>query len=156
MKPRRRDRHGQGLRGPLCPPQTRLGRSRAARFDDYVLDSFQRLEQRWPKQLRQVEVAVVDVPSVKPAPAPSALADLNESPEVDFGRIVARHAHLPTRIIVYRWPLERRARGSVRGLADLVHMVMVHQVAQLLGLPAEQVDPSCWADEEGPEDGPAL
>lgn len=144
------------MRGPLSPPDTRLGRSRAARFDDYVLDSFERLERRWPKQLRGVEVAVVDVPTV-PAPAQPppderhlALPDWEQPPppEVSFARIVTRHASLPTRIIIYRWPLERRARGSIRGLGELVHMVVVSQVAQLLDMTPQQVDPIFWLDDE--------
>lgn len=163
------------MRGPLSPPDTRLGRTRSARFDEYVLESFERLERRWPKQLREVEVAVVDVPNV-PGPGaagaggaahsqhPRLAAGVLELPtadspmfadepgEVSFGRIIARHANLPTRIIIYRWPLERRARGSARGLADLVHMVVISQVAQLLAISQEEVDPAFYRDFDEGED----
>jgi predicted Zn-dependent protease with MMP-like domain len=46
----------------------------------------------------------------------------------------------PPRVVVYRRPLE--ARASDRGdLGELVHEVVVDQVAQLLGLDPDVVDP---------------
>ena len=38
-RPRRRDRRGRGLRGPLLPPELPAARSRSERFDDLVPDA---------------------------------------------------------------------------------------------------------------------
>src|ERR1700737_1990371 len=57
-RPRRRDRHGRGLRGRLVPPGVPLYRSRAQQFDDMVLDAVARLESRWEAELAGVEFAV--------------------------------------------------------------------------------------------------
>src|SRR4051794_41256630 len=46
--PRRRDRHGRGMRGPIAPPQVPLAASRAEAFADLVQDSVERLERRPP------------------------------------------------------------------------------------------------------------
>jgi hypothetical protein len=46
----------------------------------------------------------------------------------------------PTRIVVFRRPVEIRARGRDERAA-LVHDIVVEQVAELLGLSPETVDP---------------
>jgi hypothetical protein len=43
-------------------------------------------------------------------------------------------------VVVYRRPVEARSQGH-GDLAPMVHEVVVEQVAQLLGLTPEQVDP---------------
>lgn len=131
-RPGRRDRHGRGLRGPLAPPSVPLTRSRSQRFDDLVLDAVERLERRWEARLSEVEFAVEDVPPADPpewAPEPVLL-----------GQAFARTREHPPRIVVYRRPVEARA-GEEQELAALVHDVVVEQVAQLLGLEPEVVDP---------------
>ena len=46
----------------------------------------------------------------------------------------------PARIVVYRRPVESRAKGQ-QAREDLVHEVVVQAVAELLGLPLDVVDP---------------
>ncbi len=129
---RRRDRHGRGLRGPLVPRGVPAWRSRKDRFDDRVLDAVERLEERWARELVGVEFAVEDVPPSDPAPW--------EHGEVPLGRLFPGQGQLPPRVVVYRRPVETRA-ADARDLGPLVHEVVVEQVAQLLGLTPEQVDP---------------
>jgi len=129
---RRRDRHGHGLRGPLIPRDVPAWRTRAELFDDRVLDAVERLEQRWGKQLDGVEFAVEDVPPSDPAPW--------EHGEVTLGRFFPAQNELPPRVVVYRRPVETRAAED-HELAVLVNDVVVEQVAHLLGLTPEQVDP---------------
>ena len=145
-----RDRHGRGLRGPLSPPQVPLSRTRAERFDDLVTDAVERLETRWEEQLRGVEFAVEDVPALegpgRAVPAELAgdlagdLAGGRDGDPVPLGRLVPRAGTRPARIVVYRRPVETRALDR-RELADLVHEVVVEQVADLLGLEPSTVDP---------------
>lgn len=128
---RRRDRHGRGLRGPLVPPVLPAWRSRRHRFDEHVLDSVERLEQRWPRELDGVEFAVEDVPPSDPAPW--------EHGDVPLGRFFPAQGQLPPRVVVYRRPVEGRSADE-RDVVLLVHDVVVEQVAQLLGLTPEQID----------------
>ncbi|MEV6332684.1 metallopeptidase family protein [Streptomyces sp. NPDC051909] len=130
---RRRDRHGRGMRGPVAPPQVPLSASRADTFRDLVLDSVERLERHWP-QLADVEFMVMEVP-----PTVS-----NES-VVPLGGSTPAEKNDPARVVVYRRPVEIRAKNRDER-ALLVHEVVVEQVADLLGLSPESVDPRYGQD----------
>jgi len=133
MPPRpRRDRRDRGVRGPLLPADLPGYRTRGDLFDELVLDAVERLERRWSTQLEGVEFAVEDVPPSDPAPW--------ERGEVPLGRLFPAEPPLPTRIVVYRRPVETRADDR-DDLAHLVHDVVVEQVAHLLGVEPEEVDP---------------
>jgi predicted Zn-dependent protease with MMP-like domain len=123
------------MRGPIAPPQVPLARSRADAFDDLVRDAADRLERRWP-QLAEVEFAVQEVPW----PADGVAADGPLDDAVPLGRLVGGHKGSPHRIVVYRRPVEIRAKNREER-ALLVHDVVVEQVAELLGLSPENVDP---------------
>nr|WP_082119976.1 metallopeptidase family protein [Saccharothrix sp. ST-888] len=126
-----RDRHGRGLRGPLAPPQVPISLTRSELFDDYVRESVERLERRWP-QLVDVEFAVQEVPLPEPgAPEPDA---------VPLGRLIPAKQGNKSRIVVYRRPVEIRAKGRDERAA-LVHEVLIEQVADLLGLSPDAIDP---------------
>lgn len=127
-----RDRRGRGLRGPLLPADLPGARSRSERFDDLVLDAVERLERHWRAELERVEFGVEDVPPSDPAPW--------EEATVPLGRLFPAEPGVPARIVVYRRPVETRAEDP-RELAATVHDVVVEQVAHLLGLPPEDVDP---------------
>lgn len=148
---RRRDRHGRGLRGPLVPPVVRVGtvdvrvpasQTRSERFDELVLDAVEHLEERWGNQLEAVEFAVEDVPPVAVLEPYDADVVLDETAGggVPLGRLLPGGGGRAPRVVVYRRPLEARAvdRGD---LADLVHDVVVDQVARLLDLDPDEVDP---------------
>jgi predicted Zn-dependent protease with MMP-like domain len=126
-----RDRHGRGMRGPLAPPDSPASVSRAQRFDDYVLESVERLDRKWRDQLQKVEVAVEDVP----------VLDDWDRDWVPLARAFTATGALPARIVVYRRPIETRTSGA-RQLRMIVHEVVVEQVAELLGVEPEEVDPA--------------
>jgi predicted Zn-dependent protease with MMP-like domain len=117
-----------------------LARTRAERFDDLVLDAVERLEDRWEQQLRGVEFAVEEVPPL------DAVQSAGPDP-VPLGRLIPRSGDLPPRIVVYRRPVESRALDQ-RELGELVQEVVVEQVAELLGLEPEIVDPEYGEDEQ--------
>ncbi|MCX4664215.1 hypothetical protein GT204_10970 [Streptomyces sp. SID4919] len=131
--PRRRDRHGRGMRGPVAPPQVPLAASRAELFTDLVQDSVERLERRWP-QLSDIDFLVLEVPRLDP---PDGAAD--EEP-VPLGGVVTAKEGRRARVVIYRRPVEIRSKGRDERAA-LVHEVVVEQVAELLGLTPEAVDP---------------
>ncbi|MBI1757703.1 MAG: metallopeptidase family protein [Actinobacteria bacterium] len=143
----RRDRRGRGLRGELAPHGVPLARTRAQRFDELVLDAVEHLEDRWSRELERVEFAVEDVPAIEHA-APDDIVygpDVIEDGNVPLARLIRAERGrdgrpTPPRIVLYRRPLEIRALDRL-DLADLVHDVVVEQVASLLGLDPEEVDP---------------
>ncbi len=139
------------MRGPLVPPVVTVGQvsvrvpasqTRGERFDDLVLDAVEHLEERWGSQLEQVEFAVEDVPpltAMQPYDADVVL-DETSGGAVPLGRLLPGGADRPPRVVVYRRPLEARAADRV-DLAELVHDVVVDQVARLLNLDPDDVDP---------------
>jgi predicted Zn-dependent protease with MMP-like domain len=154
----RRDRRGRGLRGRLVPETVSVGgrdvrvplsQTRGERFDDLVLDAVEHLEERWGKRLEGVEFAVEDVPAVpEPGadllPEEDVVADETAGGAVPLGRLLppavdAKGEATPARIVVYRRPLEARAMDRL-DLADLVHDVVVDQVARLLGVDPDELD----------------
>jgi predicted Zn-dependent protease with MMP-like domain len=115
-----------------------LSRTRAEIFDDLVLDTVEVLEKRHAKELAGVEFAVEDVP-----PDLNVYdSDVLEDGEVPLARLLpgrpGRHG-APPRIVLYRRPLEFRAADH-DDLADLVHDVILEQVANLLGVSPEDLD----------------
>ncbi|MDT0310233.1 metallopeptidase family protein [Streptomyces sp. DSM 44917] len=136
---RHRDRHGRGMRGPLAPPQVPLALSRADTFDSLVNDSAERLRRRLP-QLAGVEFEVQEVPWL------TGGAEAGASPDgVPLGGVVRARRGRPDRVVVYRRPVELRARDREE-CAQLVHEVCVEQAAELLGLAPESVDPKYGQD----------
>ena len=146
------------MRGPLVPLSVSVGgrdvrvpaaQTRGERFDDLVLDAVEELEQRWAKELEGVEFAVEDVPAVPlgsdPALDADVMVDDTAGGAVPLGRLLpagvdAQGRRTAPRVVVYRRPLEARASDR-SDLADLVHDVVVDQVARLLQLDPDEVDP---------------
>lgn len=119
------------MRGPVAPPQVPMSASRSETFRDLVQDSVERLERRWP-QLADVDFQVMDVPGT--------LGDT-----VPLGRAVSAEKGRPAQIVVYRRPVEIRTKSRDER-ALLVHEIVVEQVAELLGLAPESVDPRYGQD----------
>ena len=91
---------------------------------------------------------VIDVPVVPDGPTEAMVygTDVIEDGNVPLARLLAAGTGpdgrpTPPRIVVYRRPLEARSMDRA-DLADLVHDVVVEQVANLLGLDPDEVDPS--------------
>ncbi len=127
------------MRGRLVPPTVPLARSRAQQFDDLVLDAVEELEHRWPTELDGVEFAVEDVPPE----LPEFDSDVLEDGRVPLARVLSTPEpadRTPPRIVLYRRPLEARALDR-DDLGDLVHDVVVEQVAHLLGKDPDELDP---------------
>lgn len=133
------------MRGPIAPPQVPLAASRAETFADLVQDSVERLERRWP-QLADIDFLVLDVPRLDGVGAGAAGVGAGWSDEaVPLGGTVAARDGRPARVVIYRRPVEIRTKGREERAA-LVHEVVVEQVAELLGLTPETVDPRYGED----------
>lgn len=134
-----RDRRGRGMRGPgvlTTEPGTPVLPTRRERFDALVLDVVSDIEERWQDRLGLVEYAVEDAPQVP---------DDWDVPTVPLSSLVRGTGAEPTRLVLFRRPIEHRAPHR-SDLQALVHTVVVEQVAQLLGLDPDQVDPRYGAD----------
>jgi predicted Zn-dependent protease with MMP-like domain len=137
-RPRRRDRHGRGLRGPLVPPGLPVYRTRSQQFDDLVLEAVARLEPRWETELSDVEFAVQEVPDT----------DTMGDDGVPLARIVRGspdtndpgNPATGPRIVLFRRPLLARAEDEDE-LSELVFDVVVEELAEILGLDPETIDP---------------
>jgi predicted Zn-dependent protease with MMP-like domain len=108
-----------------------LARSRAERFDELVVATVDRLNRRWRDQLAAVEFAVEDIPSME---------DWTRD-WVPLTRTYAAAGALPTRVVVYRRPVETRATAQ-RQLRHLLGDVVAEQVAELLGVKPDEIDPA--------------
>ncbi len=140
---RRRDRRGREPRGPavlpgpLTPRGVPRARSRRAEFDALVLAVVHDLEARWHDELGLVEFAVEETPLVP---------DDWEADTVPLATLVRGSGGRPTRLVLFRRPIELRAEGRAE-LSAMVLTVLVEQVSELLGRPPEEIDPRYDAEE---------
>ena len=128
------------MRGPgIVPtdPRTPALRTARQRFDQLVLDVVTPLDERWQRHLGLVEYAVEDAPM---------LPDDWGDETVPHSSLVRGKGQAPTRLVLFRRPIEHRAidRDS---LEAMVHTVVVEQIAELLNLSPGQVDER-YGDEE--------
>ncbi len=130
------------MRGPVAPPQVPLSASRAEAFTDLVQDSVERLERRWP-QLAEIDFLVLEVPPLNGSGGPGGEW---RDETVPLGGTITANEGRPARVVIYRRPVEIRTKGRDERAA-LVHEVVVEQVADLLGLSPESVDPR-YGDED--------
>lgn len=125
------------MRGPALLPAFAPGDRRAPsrptareRFDALALGIVTEIDARWQDRLGLVEYAVEDTPM---------LPDDWDSETVPLSSLVRGTGGDPTRLVLFRRPIEQRA-PSREELEALVLTVVVEQVAELLGIDAEEVD----------------
>lgn len=133
FRQRRRNRHGRGLRGELMLPTLPGYRTRSDRFDDFVLDSAQRLHDIWGKPLDGVRFAVDEIP-------PNLEQLVADGAPAPMGAYTPASETEGPVITLYRFVVEQ-ACGSREELQDLVHDVVVEHTAEMLGVPPESLDP---------------
>lgn len=138
FRQRRRNRHGRGLRGPLVPYPLPGNLTRSEQFDEWVLESAERLERLWGERMLHLQFVVQEIPDDLEAMTREELQGLLGSCTPAGGP--DEPASLPT-IVVYRRPVEMAARGVVP-VNEMVHDVVVEQAAELLGMSPEAVDPA--------------
>lgn len=122
------------MRGPGVLPR-RPGRpelpTRTERFDALALDVVAEIERRWHDRLGLVEYAVEEAPQ---------LPDDWATATVPLSTLVRGSGTRPTRIVLFRRPIEHRCETRA-DLEAMLLTVVVEQVAELLGIPPESVDP---------------
>ncbi len=131
----------------MLPPTVPARRTRGQQFDRLVLEAFAPLESRWHEQLTKLDIAVDDVPKIRPlhpdsvqwpdevvADGPVPLSRLIPAGVDRYG--MATRA----RVVLFRKPLELRA-GDPDDLVDLLREVLVQQIATYLGVDPDVIDP---------------
>ena len=130
----------------MYPATMPASRTRAEKFDAMVLEALEPIETRWGSELADLDLAVDEVPEV----------DRTSPDEVVWGQGVLADVGVPlaqlvpagvdpeglpsrARIVIYRRPLEARARGGA-DLTELLHEVLVEQVAEYLNIEPDAVD----------------
>lgn len=117
-----------------------------------VLEAYEPIERRWHQRLIGLDVAVDEIPRIAPkdpdsvqwppevvADGPIALARL-----IPAG-VDVRGEATRARIVLFRKPIERRAKDSV-DLTDLLHEILVAQVATHLEVEPSVIDPNMEED----------
>jgi len=136
----------------LLPNTVPGWRSRAERFDMAVLEAYEPIERRWQQRLTGLDVAVDEVPRISARDPES----VQWPPEVVADGPVALARLIPAgvdvrgeatraRLVLFRKPIERRAKDSV-DLTDLLHEILVAQVATYLGVEPSVIDPTLEQD----------
>lgn len=121
------------MRGPAILAQVagrRTRPTRRQRFDDLVVTVVSEIEDTWADRLGLVEYGVEDAPQ---------LPDDWDSGGVPLASLIRRGGGEATRMVLFRRPIEHRA-GSREELEGLVLTVIIEQVAELLGIPPDEVD----------------
>ena len=138
--PKRRDRHGRGIRGSLAPVGVPLARTRPERFDDFVLDAVEQVERAVKDDAALSQRLAVVEYGVEEVPPEQAIAAASAGEPLALARTEPATAIGPPRVVVYRRPLELRAPDP-RDREALVHEVLVDRLADLLGVAIDQLDP---------------
>ncbi len=131
----------------MLPPTVPARRTRGQQFDRLVLEAFAPLEGRWRDQLTGLDIAVDDVPKIRPLHPDSVTwpDEVVADGPVPLSRLIPAGVDrygMPTRarIVLFRKPLELRA-GDPDDLVDLLREVLVQQIATYLGVEPDVIDP---------------
>ncbi|MBF6124088.1 MULTISPECIES: metallopeptidase family protein [Nocardia] len=140
-------RRGRGVRGPMLPPTVPAWRTRGQKFDRLVLEAFAPLDTRWHDRLTKLDIAVDDVPKIRPLHPDSVTwpDEVVADGPVPLSRLIPagvdRHgAATRARVVLFRKPLELRA-SDPDDLVDLLREVLVQQIATYLGVDPDVIDP---------------
>ena len=113
-----------------------------------VLEAYEPIERRWAERVSTLDVAVDEIPRI----APKDPDNVQWPPEVIADGPIALARLIPAgvdvrgnatraRIVLFRKPIERRAKDTIE-LAELLHEVLVAQVATYLGVEPSVIDPT--------------
>ena len=117
--------------GPLVPRGVPARKSRGEQFDDIALRVMRAVVAPWADRLGDVELAVEEVPVI-----PAGWSERT----VPLASYVEGTPTAGRRLVLFRRPLEHRAETLI-DLESLLLTVVVEQLAEVLGLPPEDVHP---------------
>ena len=113
-----------------------------------VLEAYEPIERRWSARISTLDVAVDEIPRMSPKDPESVQwpAEVIADGPIALARLIpagvdVRGNATRARLVLFRKPIERRAKGSDE-LADLLHEILVAQVATYLGVEPLVIDPT--------------
>jgi predicted Zn-dependent protease with MMP-like domain len=113
------------------------------RFDRLVGEALRTVPGRLLEHLQQVEIRIADVPPPDPFGSGDEVLlgryDAGEPPSVRRRQPQQR----ADRLILYRRPLEARARSKPE-LVELVREVVIHEIAHHLGMDDDDIEELGW------------
>ena len=134
------------MRAPLLPPSVPAWNSRSDEFDAVALEAFADIDSRWHDQIAGLDIAVDEIPRLLPRDPETVQwpDEVTADGAVPLARLMPAGIDVhgaPTRaqIILFRRPLESRAKRGA-DLLELVHEVLVQQVATHLGVDEDTID----------------
>jgi predicted Zn-dependent protease with MMP-like domain len=99
------------------------------RFEELVIEALEGLPEWVKRTMENVDVLVEDAP---PRGQPGLLGLYEGIPLSQRGSGYA--GALPDRITLFRWNIERQARGSSVRLTEIVRHTVVHEIAHHFGI----------------------
>jgi len=113
-----------------------------------VLEAYEPIERSWQDRLGELDVAVDEIPRISAKDPdsvqwpPEVIAD----GPIPLARLIPagvdiRGNSTRARIVLFRKPIERRAKDTVE-LGDLLHEILVAQVAIYLDVEPSVIDPT--------------
>lgn len=131
--PRRRDRHGRGIRGPLAAPtspaQLERGRNRQDFFSQCVRNAIAAVLAHDPHALDEIVVGVEEVPY---------LTSRWSGDRVPLSAGLEATRKQRARVVLYERPIEHRA-NSPASLQELIHRTFIEQLATLSGRSVDEL-----------------
>jgi hypothetical protein len=132
---RKRNRHGRGRRGPILDARLPGARTREEHFEDLMIESAERLADRWGERVTAIDFRLMLVPNGKVLAKAQAVGA-----RVPWGTNRSGRPGRPERITLYRRPLEDVCPAPSE-LAECVHMAVVEQLADLWAMDPQEIDP---------------
>ncbi|MFF5793500.1 metallopeptidase family protein [Paeniglutamicibacter sp. NPDC012692] len=132
---RKRNRHGRGRRGPMLDARLPGARTREEHFEDLLVESAERLADRWGDRVTAIDFRLMLVPNAKVLAKVQATGS-----RVPWATSRPGRPGRPERITVYRRPIEQACPVPAE-LAEFVHMAVVEQLAELWAMDPQDIDP---------------
>ncbi|PQM46743.1 hypothetical protein C1Y40_03080 [Mycobacterium talmoniae] len=113
-----------------------------------VLEAYEPIERRWQQRLAELDIAVDEIPRIA-AKDPDSVQwppEVVADGPIPLARLIPAGVDVrgnPTRarIVLFRKPIEHRANDSV-DLSELLHEILVAQVATYLDVEPSVIDPT--------------
>ncbi len=144
---RKRNRHGRGRRGPMLLAPMPGARTRAERFEDLLIESAERLADRWGERVTSIDFRIMMVPGARVLERAKA-----EGTRVPWATNRSMRPGRPERITLYRRPIEEACIHGPELLPELVHFSIVEQLADLWAMDPQAIDPEYGIWGAGPND----
>jgi predicted Zn-dependent protease with MMP-like domain len=139
----RHGRHRSRTADPRRRPSDGYRATGVVRFDRLVGEALRTVPGRLLEHLQQVEIRIADVPPPDPFGSGDEVLlgryDAGEPPSVRRRQPQQR----ADRLILYRRPLEARARSKPE-LVELVREVVIHEIAHHLGMDDDDIEELGW------------